>query len=167
MFNILLQVLDDGRLTDGQGRVVDFTNTIIIMTSNLGSQEILADPEHADENVMEIIRHTFKPEFINRIDEIVIFNPLGDKEIRKIVHLQLNTLSERVERRGYHLDWDDSVEEYIAKAGFDPQYGARPIRRCIQNEVENELSKEMLSGKLQDGASIHLTMENGKVVVAV
>ena len=167
VFNILLQVLDDGRLTDGQGRVVDFTNTIIIMTSNLGSQEILADPEHADQNVMEIIRHTFKPEFINRIDEIVVFNPLGDKEIRKIVHLQLETLAERVQRRGYHLDWDDSVEEYIAKAGFDPAYGARPIRRCIQNEVENELSRAMLSGKLQEGSSIHLSMENGKVSVSV
>ena len=167
VFNILLQVLDDGRLTDGQGRVVDFTNTIIIMTSNLGSGEILADPEHADEHVMEIIRHTFKPEFINRIDEIVIFNPLGDKEIRKIVHLQLVALADRVLRRGYHLDWDDSVEEYIAKAGFDPQYGARPIRRCIQNEVENELSRQMLSGRLSDGASIHLSMKDGKVAVAV
>ncbi len=166
VFNILLQVLDDGRLTDGQGRVVDFTNTIIIMTSNLGSQEILADPQHAKENVMEIIRHTFKPEFINRIDEIVIFNPLGDKEIRKIVHLQLETLRTRVEHRGYHLDWDDAVEEHIAKAGFDPAYGARPIRRCIQDEVENELSREMLSGKLEDGASIHLSMKDGKVAVA-
>lgn len=165
VFNILLQVLDDGRLTDGQGRVVDFTNTIIIMTSNLGSQEILADPAHANERVMDIIRHTFKPEFVNRIDEIVIFNPLGDKEIRKIVHLQLETLAERVLRRGYHLDWDDSVEEYIAKAGFDPAYGARPIRRCIQNEVENELSRKMLSGTMKEGAAIKLTMENGKVAV--
>ena len=136
VFNILLQVLDDGRLTDGQGRVVDFTNTIIIMTSNLGSQEILADPQHAEEHVMEIIRHTFKPEFINRIDEIVMFNPLGAAEIRKIVHLQLETLKERVLRRGYHLEWDESVEAHIAQAGFDPAFGARPIRRCIQNEVE-------------------------------
>ena len=167
VFNILLQVLDDGRLTDGQGRVVDFTNTIIIMTSNLGSQEILADPAHADEHVMEIIRHTFKPEFVNRIDEIVIFNPLGDKEIRKIVHLQLETLKERVIKRGYHLEWDDSVEEHIAKAGFDPSYGARPIRRCIQNEVENSLSREMLSGHLTDNAVIHLSMENGTVKVTV
>ncbi|MBO8437111.1 MAG: ATP-dependent chaperone ClpB [Spirochaetes bacterium] len=166
VFNILLQVLDDGRLTDGQGRVVDFTNTIIIMTSNLGSQEILADPQHADEHVMEIIRHTFKPEFINRIDEIVIFNPLGDKEIRKIVHLQLETLKERVLRRGYGLAWDEAVEEHIAKAGFDPAYGARPIRRCIQDEVENELSREMLSGELSEGEEIHLAMKDGKVSVA-
>ena len=167
VFNILLQVLDDGRLTDGQGRIVDFTNTIIIMTSNLGSAEILQDPEHADESVMEIIRHTFKPEFINRIDEIVIFNPLGENEIKKIVHLQLETLRERVEKRGFHLDWGDDVESYIAKAGFDPQFGARPIRRCIQNEVENELSRSMLSGTLTEGCSIHLSMENGKVKVSV
>ena len=167
VFNILLQVLDDGRLTDGQGRIVDFTNTIIIMTSNLGSAEILQDPEHANESVMEIIRHTFKPEFINRIDEIVIFNPLGENEIKKIVHLQLETLRERVEKRGFHLDWGDDVESYIAKAGFDPQFGARPIRRCIQNEVENELSRSMLSGTLTEGCSIHLSMENGKVKVSV
>ena len=167
VFNILLQVLDDGRLTDGQGRVVDFTNTIIIMTSNLGSEEILRDPEHADENVMEIIRHTFKPEFINRIDEIVIFNPLGENEIKKIVHLQLETLRERVERRCYKLTWDDDTESYIAKVGFDPQFGARPIRRCIQNEVENELSKSMLSGALMDGADIHLSVKDGKIKVSV
>ncbi len=165
VFNILLQVLDDGRLTDGQGRVVDFTNTIIIMTSNLGSQEILADPEHAEAHVMEIIRHTFKPEFINRIDEIVMFNPLGSAEIRKIVHLQLETLRERVEKRGYRLEWDDSVEEHVTTAGFDPAFGARPIRRCIQNDVENELSRAMLSGKLTDGAVIHLSAENGKIRV--
>ena len=167
VFNILLQVLDDGRLTDGQGRIVDFTNTIIIMTSNLGSAEILQDPEHANESVMEIIRHTFKPEFINRIDEIVIFNPLGENEIKKIVHLQLETLRARVEKRGFHLDWGDDVESYIAKAGFDPQFGARPIRRCIQNEVENELSRSMLSGTLTEGCNIHLSMENGKVKVSV
>ncbi len=166
VFNILLQVLDDGRLTDGQGRVVDFTNTIIIMTSNLGSEAILADPQHADEHVMDVIRATFKPEFINRIDEIVVFNPLGEDEIRKIVHLQLDTLAERVQRRGFHLDWDDSVEAHIASAGFDPAYGARPIRRCIQNEVENELSRSLLSGKLSDGASIHLSMVDGKVAVS-
>ncbi len=166
VFNILLQVLDDGRLTDGQGRVVDFTTTIIIMTSNLGSEAILADPQHADEHVMDVIRATFKPEFINRIDEIVVFNPLGEEEIRKIVHLQLDTLAERVQRRGFHLDWDDSVEAHIASAGFDPAYGARPIRRCIQNEVENELSRSLLSGKLSDGASIHLSMVDGKVAVS-
>ena len=166
VFNILLQVLDDGRLTDGQGRVVDFTNTIIIMTSNLGSADILADPSHAEEKVLDVIRHTFRPEFINRIDEIVVFNPLGESEIRKIVHIQLGILAKRVERRGYRLEWSDDVESYIAKAGFDPVYGARPIRRFIQDSVENELSTLLLSGKLTDGSTIHISMENGSISVS-
>ena len=166
VFNILLQVLDDGRLTDGQGRVVDFTNTIIIMTSNLGSADILADPSHAEEKVLDVIRHTFRPEFINRIDEIVVFNPLGENEIRKIVHIQLGILAKRVERRGYRLEWSDDVEAYIAKAGFDPVYGARPIRRFIQDSVENELSTLLLSGKLTEGSTIHISMENGKISVS-
>ena len=119
------------------------------------------------EKILSIIEASFKPEFINRIDEIVIFNPLGENEIKKIVHLQLETLKERVIKRGYHLEWDDSVEAHIAKAGFDPSYGARPIRRCIQNEVENSLSREMLSGHLTDNAVIHLSMENGTVKVTV
>ncbi len=164
VFNILLQVLDDGRLTDGQGRVVDFSNTIIIMTSNLGSAQILEDPEHAESAVMDVIRHTFRPEFINRIDEIVVFNPLGENEIRKIVHLQLGILSERVARRGYRIEWTDDAEAYIAKAGFDPVYGARPIRRFIQDEVENELSKKILSG-LSDGSVIRISVKDGKISV--
>ena len=165
VFNILLQVLDDGRLTDGQGRVVDFSNTIIIMTSNLGSEAILSDPQHAEEHVMDVIRHTFKPEFINRIDEIVIFNPLGEKEIRKIVEIQLRTLKARVERRGFSIEWTDDVVDYIAKAGFDPVYGARPIRRFIQDEVENELSKRILSGNIDTSKPIRITMEDGKIAV--
>ena len=165
VFNILLQVLDDGRLTDGQGRVVDFSNTIIIMTSNLGSEAILSDPEHAQENVMNVIRHTFKPEFINRIDEIVVFNPLGQAEIRKIVAIQLGTLARRVAKRGYQMEWTGDVEEYIAKAGFDPVYGARPIRRFIQDEVENELSRMLLSGTLDSSKPIKVSMAGGKVVV--
>ena len=166
VFNILLQVLDDGRLTDGQGRVVDFSNTIIIMTSNLGSEAILADPEHADDHVMDVIRHTFKPEFINRIDEIVIFNPLGENEIRKIVAIQLRTLKERVERRGFSIEWTDDVVDYISKAGFDPVYGARPIRRFIQDEVENELSKRILSGNIDPSKPIRITMADGRVAIA-
>ena len=166
VFNILLQVLDDGRLTDGQGRVVDFTNTIIIMTSNLGSAEILSDPSHAEDKVMDVIRHTFRPEFINRIDEIVVFNPLGESEIKKIVHIQLGILAKRVEKRGYRMEWSDEAEDYIAKAGFDPVYGARPIRRFIQDSVENELSTLLLSGRLSEGSTIHISMENGKISVS-
>ena len=165
VFNILLQVLDDGRLTDGQGRVVDFSNTIIIMTSNLGSQQILDDPANAERDVMEIIRHTFRPEFINRIDEIVVFNPLGEEEIRKIAHLQLETLRERVARRGYRLEWDEAVEGYIAKEGFDPVYGARPIRRFIQDRIENELSRKILSGTLHDGSVLKVLADGGRISV--
>ena len=166
VFNILLQVLDDGRLTDGQGRLVDFTNTIIIMTSNLGSQYILRDREHATESVMNAIRSAFKPEFVNRIDEIVVFNPLGENEVRKIVRLELTNLKERMERKGISLSWDESVESEIMKAGFDPTFGARPIRRAIQNEVENPLSVFLLgSGNSEGTKTVHLTLKDGLVQV--
>ncbi|MBQ0070295.1 MAG: AAA family ATPase, partial [Spirochaetales bacterium] len=165
VFNILLQVLDDGRLTDGQGRVVDFTNTIIIMTSNLGSEHILRDPEHAEEKVLDAIGHHFKPEFINRIDEIVVFNPLGSQQIESIVHLQLNTLRERLEKKNVSLSWTPEVEKYIAEVGFDPAFGARPIRRCIQNEIENELSKAILKGTLGRTGSVQVLLEDGRVVI--
>lgn len=166
VFNILLQVLDDGRLTDGQGRVVDFTNTIIIMTSNLGSEYILKDPDHAKEKVMDVIEHSFKPEFINRIDEIVVFNPLGKPEIRKIVQLQLEALNHRLEKKGFKMEWNDSVVDYIADNGFDPSFGARPIRRFIQNEIENELSKELLSGQLTSGKTIKVSLKDDRIVVS-
>ena len=166
VFNILLQVLDDGRLTDGQGRLVDFTNTIIIMTSNLGSEYILRDREHAKENVMNAIRSAFKPEFVNRIDEIVVFNPLGESEVRKIVRLELEALKERMEKKGIALSWNEDVENEIMKAGFDPTFGARPIRRAIQNEVENPLSIYMLGGgDVDPSKGIHLVMRNGSVSV--
>lgn len=166
VFNVLLQVLDDGRLTDGQGRIVDFTNTIIIMTSNLGSQEILASRGNIDKSkVMSIIEASFKPEFINRIDEIIVFNPLGESEVGKIVTLQLNTLKKRLERRGYSLEWDDSVASFIARVGFDPSFGARPIRRAIQNEIENPLARAMLSGTLSTEKPVHLSMAGDNVSV--
>ncbi len=163
VFNILLQVLDDGRLTDGQGRLVDFTNTIIIMTSNLGSEYILRDRENAKENVMNAIRAAFKPEFVNRIDEIVVFNPLGENEVRKIVRLELNTLKARMEKRGIELSWSEDVESEIMKAGFDPAFGARPIRRAIQNEIENPLSVFLLSGDPVKG--IALSVRDGAIVL--
>ena len=167
VFNVLLQVLDDGRLTDGQGRVVDFTNTIIIMTSNLGSQEILASGGNVDkEKILSIIEASFKPEFINRIDEIIVFNPLGKAQIEKIVTLQLETLRERLEKRGYNLTWDDSVAAFIGRVGFDPTFGARPIRRAIQNEIENPLAKAMLSGTLTTEKDVHISMDGDNVVVS-
>lgn len=165
VFNILLQVLDDGRLTDGQGRVVDFTNTIIIMTSNLGSEFILRDHEKAKDEVIEAIRHAFKPEFINRIDEIVIFNPLGKEQVKSIVHLQLETLKTRLEKRNINLNWTPEVEAYVAEVGFDPDFGARPIRRCIQNEIENELSKAILSGEVKKNGLINVSIKDGKVAI--
>ena len=165
VFNILLQVLDDGRLTDGQGRVVDFTNTIIIMTSNLGSEYILKDPANAKAEVMDAIHHAFKPEFINRIDEIVVFNPLGKDQVKSIVHLQLETLSERLEKKGITLSWTGDVEDYISEVGFDPDYGARPIRRAIQNEIENALSRSILSGEVKKNGLIDVVLKDGKISV--
>ena len=165
VFNILLQVLDDGRLTDGQGRVVDFTNTIIIMTSNLASREIL-EQKAKKEDILSIIEAHFKPEFINRIDEIVIFNPLGKEQISSIVELQLEALKKRIQGRGYDLVWDDKVVSYISDVGFDPDFGARPIRRAIQNEIENTLAKEMLAGTLSTSKPIKLTLENDHIKVS-
>ncbi len=165
VFNILLQVLDDGRLTDGQGRVVDFTNTIIIMTSNLGSEYILKDPANAKSEVMDAIHHAFKPEFINRIDEIVVFNPLGKEQVKSIVHLQLETLRVRLEKKGITLSWTGDVEDYIAEVGFDPDFGARPIRRAVQNEIENELSRSILSGQVRKNGLINVTLKDGKIAI--
>ena len=167
VFNVLLQVLDDGRLTDGQGRVVDFTNTIIIMTSNLGSESILRDPKNARSEVMEAIAHTFKPEFINRIDEIVVFNPLGKEEVKRIVHLQLEALSSRLEKKNIHFSWTPEVEDYCAEVGFDPSFGARPIRRCIQNEIENELSRAILSGAVSREGNVTASLQDGKIAIGL
>ena len=166
VFNILLQVLDDGRLTDGQGRVVDFTNTIIIMTSNLGSEEILAGTVDKTQ-ILSLIEHHFKPEFINRIDEIVVFNPLGEAQVAKIVSLQLEILKHRLEEKSYHFTWDEDVVSYIAKVGFDPQFGARPIRRAIQNEIENKLAKVMLSGQVFEKKEIVCAIKNNEISLSL
>ncbi len=165
VFNILLQILDDGRLTDGQGRLVDFTNTIIIMTSNLGSKQLMESPtvEAGRAAVLEVIRQLFKPEFINRIDEIIVFNQLGKEQIKGIVSLQLKRLADRLENRNLHLKWDDSVVDLVSNAGFDPDYGARPIKRAIQTLVENPLAVDMLHGRFSDGDSIELTAPNGEL----
>ena len=165
VFNILLQILDDGRLTDGQGRLVDFTNTIIIMTSNLGSKQLMESPtvEAGRAAVLEVIRQSFKPEFINRIDEIIVFNQLGKEQIKGIVSLQLKRLADRLENRNLHLKWDDSVVDLVSNAGFDSDYGARPIKRAIQTLVENPLAVDMLHGRFSDGDSIELTAPNGEL----
>jgi ATP-dependent Clp protease ATP-binding subunit ClpB len=168
VFNILLQGLDDGRLTDGQGRVVDFTNTVIIMTSNLGSSELLSATDYLQgkKEVMEAIRRAFKPEFINRIDEIIVFKSLGEAQLRQIVTLQLNALSKRMEAKGLHLVWTDPVVDMVFKAGYSPEYGARPIRRALQDLVEDPLAMKLLEGSYPEGSTIHLGITAGKLVIS-
>ncbi|MCF6318135.1 MAG: ATP-dependent chaperone ClpB [Proteobacteria bacterium] len=167
VFNILLQVLDDGRLTDGQGRTVDFKNTLIIMTSNLGSDIIQekAGGDYADmkSSVMEIVGSHFRPEFINRVDDIVVFHPLTRENIRKIAALQIKSLAKRLTPREIVLKVDESALDFIGQLGYDPVYGARPLKRAIQDVIENPLSKALLAGKFINGDTIHATFENGNI----
>lgn len=158
VFNILLQVLDDGRLTDGQGRTVDFRNTVVIMTSNLGSDLIQGNKEESYSEmkalVMSVVGQHFRPEFINRIDETVVFHPLGKENIRAIASIQLERLAKRMEARGYELVFTDALLDFIGEVGYDPIYGARPLKRAIQQEIENGLAQEILSGHLLPGQVI-------------
>ncbi|MNL36500.1 Chaperone protein ClpB [compost metagenome] len=159
VFNILLQVLDDGRLTDGQGRTVDFKNTVLIMTSNVGSQSIL-DPSMKEDAkhkaVMEALRERFRPEFLNRIDEIVIYNSLGENQIAGIVKVQLDLVVNRLKAKKITIDFDDKAVDFLAKKGYDPIYGARPLKRVIQTELLNPLSKEIIAGKIKSGDTVHI-----------
>ena len=161
VFNVLLQVLDDGRLTDGQGRTVDFRNTVIVMTSNLGSQRIqaMAGEQSYDEmkaEVMEVVGQHFRPEFINRVDDVVVFHPLGRDHIRLIVDIQLGYLHERLAERDMRIHLSETALDKLADAGFDPVYGARPLRRAIQQQVENPLAQEILRGKFKPGDVIEI-----------
>jgi len=161
VFNVLLQVLDDGRLTDGQGRTVDFRNSVIVMTSNLGSDRIqeLAGETNYDamkSAVMEIVGQHFRPEFINRVDDAVVFHPLGREHIRKIVDIQLEYLHERLAGRDMHITLSDAARDRLAIAGFDPVYGARPLKRAIQQQVENPLAQEILQGRFKPGDTIEV-----------
>ncbi|MGF1741146.1 ATP-dependent chaperone ClpB [Vibrio profundum] len=169
VFNILLQVLDDGRLTDGQGRTVDFRNTVVIMTSNLGSEQIQehfasSDYEGMKAQVMDIVSHHFRPEFLNRIDETVVFHPLGLDHIKLIASIQLERLASRMDESGYKLKVSEAVLELIAHVGFDPVFGARPLKRAIQQEIENPLAKGILAGKLDPGKVIKLEVEDDGIV---
>ena len=168
VFNILLQVLDDGRLTDGQGRTVDFKNTVIVMTSNIGSQHIqqmgTQDYEAVKEVVMEDVKEHFRPEMINRIDEVVVFHGLDQANIRSIAKIQLKGLEKRLEAQHLHLKVDDAALDLIAEAGFDPVYGARPLKRAIQSEIENPLAKALLEGKYAPDSTIHVKEEGGKLL---
>ena len=170
IFNILLQVLDDGRLTDSQGRTVDFTNTIIIMTSNLGAQYLSnlkdgQDTETVFNLVMDDVKKAFKPEFINRLDEIILFNRLTKNHIDGIVKIQLNQLQKRLEEKGYKVEWSKNIYNYLAEKGYDPIYGARPLRRVIQQDVENILANEIIAGKISQDKKILVDVENDKVIV--
>jgi len=161
VFNVLLQVLDDGRLTDGQGRLVDFKNTIIIMTSNLGSDLILdaQDSGRADlkSKIDGLLKRTFKPEFLNRIDEIVMFDKLSRECISGIVRNQLGRVKARLADRRIKLEFDDSAVEFLGDKGYDPAFGARPVKRAIQTYLENTLAKEILSGKFGDESTIRVS----------
>jgi ATP-dependent Clp protease ATP-binding subunit ClpB len=160
-FNVLLQVLDDGRLTDGHGRTVDFKNAVIVMTSNLGSHRIQeigpgADYERMKSAVMEVVVQHFRPEFINRVDDVVVFHALGREQIRVIVDIQLGHLRRRLAERGMQLELSDSAVDRLAEAGFDPVYGARPLKRAIQQQIENPLAQRILRGDFGPGASVHV-----------
>ncbi|MEM7283257.1 MAG: AAA family ATPase, partial [Pseudomonadota bacterium] len=171
VFNVLLQVLDDGRLTDGQGRTVDFRNTVIVMTSNLGSEVIqdLAGEHNYDamkSAVMKIVADNFRPEFINRVDETVVFHPLGREEIRAIVGIQLQYLVERLAEREMTLAMGDDALDHISAAGFDPVYGARPLKRAIQHQIENPLAEKILSGDFGPGDSVAVSVVDGSLSFA-
>ncbi len=168
VFNILLQVLDDGRLTDGHGRTVDFRNTVVVMTSNLGSSRI---QEHADAgdpyetmkaSVLEVVGQHFRPEFINRVDEMVVFHPLEREQIRQIASIQMGLLRKRLEGHGYNLEVSEAALDRIGEAGFDPVYGARPLKRAIQQEVENPLAQKILAGEFQAGDTIAVDVQDGR-----
>jgi ATP-dependent Clp protease ATP-binding subunit ClpB len=176
LFNILLQVLDDGRLTDNKGRVVNFKNTIIIMTSNIGSHIIQANFENVNENnkeevventkreVLDLLKQTIRPEFLNRIDEVIMFQPLMRKDIREIIRIQLNDLREQLAKSGVTLEFTDYALDYLAENGFDAQFGARPLKRLIQKQIVNQLSKKLLSGTIDKTKPVLVDVFDGMVV---
>ncbi len=168
VFNVLLQVLDDGRLTDGQGRIVDFKNTIIIMTSNLASELILeADTDEKlgaiKEKLNEILKASFKPEFLNRIDEIVMFTRLDKSCIAGIVRYQLERVAKRLESHRIKLQFEQSALDFLCEKGYDPAFGARPVKRAIQTYVENPLAKEILRGAFSDGSTITASAQGEEI----
>ena len=169
VFNVLLQVLDDGRLTDGQGRTVDFRNTVIIMTSNLGShliQEMSGEDRYEEmkDAVMEVVGGHFRPEFINRIDDVVVFHPLGREQIRAIATIQIQHLAGRLAERELGLNVSDVAMDRLGEAGYDPVYGARPLKRAIQSQLENPLAQKILAGEFKPGEVIEVRMEGDEIV---
>jgi ATP-dependent Clp protease ATP-binding subunit ClpB len=176
VWNVMLQVLDDGRLTDNKGRVVDFKNTIIIMTSNIGSHIIQHNFETVDEDnkeeivdrtrqeVMELLKQTIRPEFLNRVDEIIMFQPLMRNDIRNIIKIQLENLRQLIAKNGIELKFSDYAIDYLAEHGFDPVFGARPLKRLIQKEIVNQLSKRILMGDIDKNKTVLVDVFDGVVV---
>jgi ATP-dependent Clp protease ATP-binding subunit ClpB len=174
VFNVLLQVLDEGRLTDGQGRTVDFKNTVIVMTSNIGSHLILAESANVDADsseavyerikglVWQEVKQHFRPEFLNRIDEVVVFHGLDQRNIESIAKIQLGYLAARLEKLELHLQVDESALARLALAGFDPQFGARPLKRAIQQQIENPVARMMLEGKFGPKDAIEIAYRDGQ-----
>src|SRR5213075_257351 len=166
VFNILLQVLDDGRLTDGQGRTVDFTNTIIILTSNLGSQYLASlgedeNPTNVEAQVMEVVRNHFRPEFLNRLDEIILFHRLSAGHMGPIVDIQIARLGKLLEDRKIRLDLTDAARAWLGRVGYDPVYGARPLKRAVQKYLQDPLADKILSGEIHDGSTIRVDEGDG------
>ena len=167
VFNTLLQLLDAGRLTDGQGRTIDFSNTVVIMTSNVGADRILATAqagqplEELRETLMDLLGQQFRPEFLNRIDEIIIFRGLDQAQLRKITDLFLEQTRRRARAQNLTLDIDEAAVDWLAQRGFQPEFGARPMRRTIQRELDNKLSRLILSGELDPGDTVHVSLQDG------
>jgi len=171
VFNVLLQVFDDGRLTDGKGNTVDFKNTIIIMTSNIASDTILRsiekgeDFEKIEAMVREELKRFFRPEFINRIDSIVIFRPLSMEHVKKIVDIMIRRLEERLKDKKIELELTERAKEYLARKGYDPAFGARPLRRVIEREIETPLAMKIISGEVKDNDRVFIDVVDGKIVM--
>jgi ATP-dependent Clp protease ATP-binding subunit ClpB len=169
VFNVLLQILDDGRLTDSKGRVVDFKNTVLIMTSNLGSREIQSATENPlvdrdiRKDVLEVLRSHFKPEFLNRIDDIVVFGQLAKDQIATIIDVQLEKLRKNLDERGITIELDDSARDLIVHEGYDPVYGARPLKRAIQTLVQNPLAVSLLNGDIVSGSKVRISAADGEM----
>ena len=171
VFNVLLQVLDDGRLTDGQGRTVHFNNTLIVLTSNLGSSHLAAlaegqSTETVREQVMEEVRRAFRPEFLNRLDEILLFNRLSRAHMTDIVDIQLGQLRKLLADRKIGLELDKKALQWLANRGYDPVYGARPLKRVIQRSLQNPLATLLLEGRIKDGENVEVSVENGELSIA-
>jgi ATP-dependent Clp protease ATP-binding subunit ClpB len=171
VFNILLQVLDDGRLTDNHGHTVDFTNTIVVMTSNLGSQALMhiaqacGSHEEMRDAVQESVRTHFLPEFINRIDEVIVFHPLARDQIRRIVDLQVVRLARQLTQNEIELEVSEAARNAIAAEGYDATYGARPLKRVIQQKIQNPLATELLRGRVAAGGTVHVDFQGGELVL--